>query len=173
MANEGFKDKLINIFGMEDLDDPNDDEEYEDDYQEQEVMDQPIRQSAPVQNTNYGSADVLVLDPETFDEAPNIVNKLKMEKTIVVNLKQTDFEEGRKIFDFLSGAVFALEGSLNRIAESVFILAPKQVSVSTEMDNPDTSYSAQILNWEEYIKCRQFCSMPEASSSESSASCFL
>ena len=149
MANEGFKDKLRNIFGMYDLDDPNDDEEYEDDYQEEEVMDQPIRQSAPVQNTNYGSADVLVLDPETFDEAPNIVNKLKMEKTIVVNLKQTDFEEGRKIFDFLSGAVFALEGSLNRIAESVFILAPKQVSVSTEMDKPDTSYSAQILNWEE------------------------
>lgn len=75
---------MINIFGMEDLDDPNDDEEYEDDYQEQEVMDQPIRQSAPVQNTNYGSADVLVLDPETFDEAPNIVNKLKMEKTSAV-----------------------------------------------------------------------------------------
>ncbi|MGI6109820.1 MAG: cell division protein SepF [Eubacteriaceae bacterium] len=147
MANDNFKDKLINIFGMEDLEDPMD-EDYEEDYQE-EVMDQQPVQQAPQPSSNYGSADVLVLDPETFDEAPNIVNKLKMNKTIVVNLKQTDFDEGRKIFDFLSGAVFALEGSLNRIAESVFILAPKQVSVSTEMEKPESNYSAQILNWED------------------------
>lgn len=162
MAEEnGFKNKLIRAFGLEELDDEeyddyNDDEYYPDDQQYTEPAPQPstttttrtVSQTPPVREQK--SADVLVLDPTSFDEAPGIVNKLKQDKTIVVNLKQTDFEEGRKIFDFLSGAVFALEGSLNRIAESVFILAPKLISVSTQIDEPryETS-STEILAWEE------------------------
>ena len=153
--NEGFKDKITKIFGIDDeYEDAYDD--YDNGYAEEEPMDDqaPVSSAPRPQRTvsqGYGmSADVLVLDPVDFNEAPGIVNKLKEDKTIVVNLKQADFEEGRKIFDFLSGAVFALEGSLNRIAESVFILAPKQVSVSTQMDarNDASSYSAQILDWD-------------------------
>lgn len=163
MANEdGFKNKLIRAFGLEELDEEEYDDYPEDDY----IPDEPqyVPQTPPQATTTTRtvtktatpvreekSADVLVLDPTSFDEAPGIVNKLKQDKTIVVNLKQTDFEEGRKIFDFLSGAVFALEGSLNRIAESVFILAPKLISVSTEIEEPkyETSYSSEILSWEE------------------------
>lgn len=164
MANEdGFKNKLIRAFGLEELDEEEYDDYPEDDYYPEEQPYTPQAQpqaastttrtvtqtAAPVRQEK--SADVLVLDPTSFDEAPGIVNKLKQDKTIVVNLKQTDFEEGRKIFDFLSGAVFALEGSLNRIAESVFILAPKLISVSTEIEEPkyETSYSSEILSWEE------------------------
>lgn len=156
-----FKDKLIGAFGLEDIDDDYDDtqsETYteEETYYAQHPVETPAARRpaapAPVQQADYAMPDVLVLDPETFDEAPGIVNKLKQNKTVVVNLKQTDFDEGRKIFDFLSGAVFALEGSLNRIAESVFILAPQHVSVSTQMEEPsgsDQEYTTKILNWEE------------------------
>lgn len=158
MAEEKkFRDKLIRAFGLEDIDDDDYEDEFDESYYpEEEAISQTetitqtvVSQPQPVQEE---SPDVLVLDPTKFDEAPGIVNKLKQNKTIVVNLKQTDYDEGRKIFDFLTGAVYALEGSINRIAESVFILAPKLIKVSTKMGN-DTStqntQSSHIPNYED------------------------
>ncbi|MDD2414355.1 MAG: cell division protein SepF [Eubacteriaceae bacterium] len=150
MANEKFKDKIVKVFGMEAEDDGYDDEIYDDDemINEPETDAQATGSSSKKKTVSRhdmaglaGGTEVLVLDPEFFDDAPGIVNKIKENKTVVVNLKNTEYEDGRKIFDFLNGAVFALEGSINKIAENVFILAPKQVSVSTEMDsNEDSDY---------------------------------
>ena len=131
MANEKFKDKIIKVFGME-MDD--DDQYYDDEYYDdevEEVVEEP-------RNTY-----------ERFEDAPGIVNKIKADKTVVVNLKNTEYEDGQKIFDFLNGAVFALEGSINRIADNVFILAPKQVSVSTSMEKDESDTITPILNWDD------------------------
>lgn len=152
MANERFTDKIKTAIGLStDFDEDYEDDEYEEedygyDVQSEEIVNEPVYNS---QRNDPGSADVLVLDPESFEEAPSIVQKLKMSKTIVVNLKQVEYEEGRRIYDFLSGAVYALEGSLNHIAESVFILAPKEVSVSTKMDknHQKSGYSAEYAEW--------------------------
>ncbi|WP_329886531.1 cell division protein SepF [Pseudoramibacter sp. HA2172] len=156
MANEKFKDKIVKVFGM-------DDENYEDDYRDayedelDGVEDEYVEETEPVRKSSprkiaplTGSAEVLVLSPEFFDDAPSIVNKIKQNKTVVVNLKNTEYEDGRKIFDFLNGAVFALEGTINKIADNVFILAPKQVSVSTEMEkNSDSDFiSTPILDFD-------------------------
>lgn len=142
MANEKFKDKIVKVFGMEADEDGFEDDAYYDEDDVAAADDTAAAPTAPKKKpaprTNVagltGGADVLVLDPEFFDDAPGIVNKIKESKTVVVNLKNTEYEDGRKIFDFLNGAVFALEGSINKIADNVFILAPKQVSVSTEME---------------------------------------
>ncbi len=150
MEENGFKDKIFSVLGFSGDEDEYDDSELE--YEEEEEIEArraPTTSGKSTYTTAQASPDVLVLEPTNFEEAPGIVNKLKEEKTIVVNLKQTDFDEGRKIFDFLSGAVFALEGSLNRIAESVFILAPRMVSVSTQMPDENQMYQSEILSWEE------------------------
>jgi len=143
MANENFKDRIIKVFNMDD--DHYDDDVYDDDDQaDTEKEEQPKKvfptgkakgssRKAPALGLGTGP-NVLVLNPQNFDEAPFIVKKIKEDRTIVVNLKGTEYEEGRKIFDFLSGAVFALEGTINRIAQSVYILAPNEVSVSTEIN---------------------------------------
>lgn len=165
MANEKFKDKIIKVFGMEmDDDDQYYDDEYYDDEVEEVVEEQPRSSYASQSKRNTQSVvkqrtgltgigegpDVLVLDPERFEDAPGIVNRIKADKTVVVNLKNTEYEDGQKIFDFLNGAVFALDGSINRIADNVFILAPKQVSVSTSIDKPEVEESiTPILRWEE------------------------
>ena len=161
MANEKFKDKIIKVFGME-MDD--DDQYYDDEYYDDEVEEvveeprntyapQPKKTTpAPKRTGLVGIGDgpeVLVLDPERFEDAPGIVNKIKADKTVVVNLKNTEYEDGQKIFDFLNGAVFALEGSINRIADNVFILAPKQVSVSTSMEKDESDTITPILNWDD------------------------
>jgi cell division inhibitor SepF len=153
MANEKFKDKVVRMFtGDDDYDDEAyEDEGYEDDAAVEETADQDVVPSENNQKTDSydaplaGGAQVLVLSPEFFSDAPSIVNKIKESKTVVVNLKNTEYEDGRKIFDFLNGAVFALEGTINRIADNVFILAPKQVSVSTEMQKDEKDLSAKPM----------------------------
>lgn len=92
--------------------------------------------------------EVLVLEPSSFDDAPGIVRKIRDNITVVVNLKNTDLAQARKIFDFLNGAVFALDGTINKIADNVFILAPRKVFVSTEMDT-STDFATPILEWDE------------------------
>ncbi len=152
MAEEGnFRDKLIRAFGLEDIDEEDYEEEVDEAYypEEEALNNRTVisnESSTVTTNTIPNSnpvpekvPDVLVLDPTSFDEAPGIVNRLKQDRTIVVNLKSIDYEEGRHIFDFLSGAVYALEGSLNRIDESVFILAPKLISVGTKIENPSNN----------------------------------
>ena len=153
MANEKFKDKVVRMFttGDDDYDDNYEDEGYEDDAPVAEADDQDMVSSTQNKKADSydapltGGAQVLVLSPEFFSDAPSIVNKIKENKTVVVNLKNTEYEDGRKIFDFLNGAVFALEGTINRIADNVFILAPKQVSVSTEMQKDEKDLSAKPI----------------------------
>lgn len=146
MANEKFKDRVVKMFGMdEDYDDEYADDAYEDEEYDDEVDEETDdREEGSTKHSVHrsaslagGASEVLVLNPEFFNDAPSIVNKIKENKTVVVNLKNTEYEDGRKIFDFLNGAVFALEGTINKIADNVFILAPKQVSVSTEMEKDD------------------------------------
>ncbi len=83
---------------------------------------------------------------------PVFCNKIRSNKTVVLNLKNTDYENGRKIFDFLSGALFALDGSINKIADNVFILAPKAVAVLTNPLQDDLDFNAPILEWDEEME---------------------
>lgn len=157
MANEqSFKDKIIKVFNM-DVDNEYE-EEYEEDYEEtpfdDEEVDQEEREyerrpaAKGALSSLAGRPEVLVLEPEFFEDAPMIVNKIKDNKTVVVNLKNTEYEDGRKIFDFLNGAVFALEGSINKIAVNVFILAPKAVSVSKDVEKEPGEMITPILDWD-------------------------
>ncbi len=151
MANESLKDRFNNMMGFGGEEKYNDDQyvEGDDAVMDEEATDDIGARGGALAGLS-GGAEVLVLDPEFFDDAPGIVNKIKENKTVVVNLKNTEYEDGRKIFDFLNGAVFALEGSINKIADNVFILAPSVVSVSKEMDNngKDGYITPPILEYE-------------------------
>lgn len=161
MAAEKFKDKIIKVFGMETDNEDGYDEIYDEDgYDDEEVETQKsafeapktkrttshTQRSEPVYNDG---PEVLVLEPAAFKEAPGICNKIRANKTVVLNLKNTDYENGRKIFDFLSGSLFALDGSINKIADNVFILAPKAVAVLTNPAKDEVDFDAPILEWDE------------------------
>ena len=159
MAAEKFKDKIIKVFGME----VDNEDGYEDIYEEEgyddHIDDSKSAFSAPKAKKKSSSRqndlpmengpEVLVLEPEIFKDAPGICNKIRAGKTVVLNLKNTDYENGRKIFDFLSGALFALDGSINKIADNVFILAPQQVAVLTNPEREDVEFNSPILEWDE------------------------
>jgi cell division inhibitor SepF len=164
MAAEKFKDKIIKVFGMEVDNEDGYEEIYEEDVYEDDNEDTKsafsapkTKKAAPQQSRRSelsfdDGPEVLVLEPEIFKDAPSICNKIRSNKTVVLNLKNTDYENGRKIFDFLSGALFALDGSINKIADNVFILAPKAVAVLTNPQQDELDFNAPILEWDENME---------------------
>lgn len=73
--------------------------------------------------------EVLMVSPDTFNDTLKIADDLKKNKMIILNLDDIEFEESRKIVDFLSGTVYALGGSVNKISGKIILFTPIFVGV--------------------------------------------
>lgn len=87
--------------------------------------------------TNGNAFKLILLEPKTFDECPSLVDSLKEKKPVIINLEKLDIETGRKIFDFLSGATYALNGNVQRVANNIFIFAPENVDIAGEISEDE------------------------------------
>lgn len=72
---------------------------------------------------------LVVTEPKSFDECPKLVDSLKSRKPVIINLEKLETEKARKIFDFLSGATYALNGNVQKVANNIFVFAPDNVDV--------------------------------------------
>lgn len=72
---------------------------------------------------------VVIIQPENFDDAQSICEHLKNKKPIVVNLEMLEKETAQRIIDFLSGSVYALEGSIQKVSSGIFLIAPNNVDI--------------------------------------------
>ena len=80
-------------------------------------------------NNNFKGYEVVVSEPRTYEDSIAIVKHLKDRKTVVLNLHLLDKEQALRIVDFLCGATHALNGSQQKIGDSVFIFTPVNVAL--------------------------------------------
>ena len=72
------------------------------------------------------------MPPRTFNDAQTIADQFKRGLPVIVNLQQTDTELAKRLIDFASGLTYALDGGMQRVADKVFLLTPRNVEVSAE-----------------------------------------
>lgn len=72
---------------------------------------------------------VVLVKPERFEDAPSIADHLIDRKTVVLNLESTNKDVARRLIDFLTGAAYANNGQLKRVANSTFIITPYTVNI--------------------------------------------
>ena len=123
----GIGDWFKNILGL------SDDEEIE--RQEPEIEETPVKESRKAEGqimTSLGKLTVVVTSPSSFDEARKAVDSLKQGRPIMANFEDTDKEVARRFIDFASGAVYALDGMVEKVGKNVFLFATKNVAVSSE-----------------------------------------
>ena len=72
---------------------------------------------------------VVVVHPETFEDSKEIADHLKTKKPIVVNLEKIDSEVAKRIIDFLSGAVYSLDGIIQKISKGIFLIVPYNMGI--------------------------------------------
>lgn len=148
----------------------------DDEYYEDEEYDVPVRESAPTSyglrevsrdmdyaapqsrkpatkggpqvysiNTNV-QMQVVIIKPSCYEDAQEICDQIKTKKPVVVNLEKVEYPVAQRIMDFLSGTCYSLEGSIQRIANNIFIIAPENVDISGDFKE-ELKTKGVILPW--------------------------
>ena len=70
--------------------------------------------------------------PRSFNDAQQIADRFKEGLPVILNLQGSDQELSKRLIDFASGLTYALDGGMQRVADKVFLLTPRNVEVSAE-----------------------------------------
>ena len=89
---------------------------------------------------------IVVIEPKAFDECPKLVDSLKSRKPVIINLEHIENDTARKIFDFLSGATYALSGNVQKIAQNIFVFLPENVDVQAASETQGFKYGEEKDN---------------------------
>ncbi len=135
-----FMDKVYSMMGVDVGDEYEEevlDDYPEDRYDEEDANERymPSRRNTARSSARAGRFEdapqmkLVIMQPVSFEEARDIANHLKERKPIVINLENVDNPTSRRIVDFLSGAVYALDGSIKKVSNGIFLIAPYNVGV--------------------------------------------
>lgn len=135
-------DKVLNFVGWE-VDDEESIEEQEDVKEEDtrspflhsNVSTYKKQQNKVVNIHSSNQMKVVIVQPDTYDDAQTICDHLKNKKPVIVNLEKIEKESARRIIDFLSGSVYALEGSIQKVANGIFLVAPHNVDIMGDLSD--------------------------------------
>jgi cell division inhibitor SepF len=84
------------------------------------------------QNGHRTAGQVSLVVPKSFNDAQKVADKLKADVPVIINFQSADPELAKRLVDFASGLTYALDGSMQRVADRVFLLTPSTISVSAE-----------------------------------------
>ena len=79
-----------------------------------------------------GASQVHLVLPRSFNDAQQVADRYKNGVPVILNLQNADAELSKRLIDFASGLTYALEGGMQRIADKVFLLTPRDVELSAE-----------------------------------------
>ncbi len=134
-----FMEKFKNIIGI-------DEEEYEDDIEVDEFVshkaspaeatkeeDAPKSSNKVVNIHTTTQLQVVLVQPERFEDASAIADHLNAKRTIVLNLESASKDIARRLIDFLSGVAYANNGQIKRVANNTFIITPYNVNIMGDL----------------------------------------
>lgn len=144
------------VFGLE--------EEFEEEYYEEEATPEKKQEAEPVptranraQKPNVVSiqsapskqsgAKVLLIEPRAYSEVQQIADHLLNKKAVVINLQQVEYDQAKRIVDFLSGTTYAVGGDIRRIGSSTFLCTSDNVDVSGQISDLHIDYNNDTRGW--------------------------
>ena len=91
-----------------------------------------LRSVDPGANGRRESSRVHLVIPKSFNDAQDVADKFKDSIPVIINLQGSETDLSKRLIDFASGLTYALDGGMQRIADKVFLLTPRNVEVSAE-----------------------------------------
>ena len=98
----------------------------------------------PAMNAQAMMSKVIIREPKDYSDAQNIADCLKESLPVFVNLQRLDKSQGRRVIDFLSGTIYALDGDIKRVGNDLFLCTPNSI----ETDGAVTETSKDGLSLE-------------------------
>ena len=142
MAGASFKKLMNYILGDEDTQEDYDEEEYNSDYQDEyeteeenegEALSIFKRKNKVVSMPQPQQIRMKIAKPTNFDQADEVVTQLKEKNAVVLNLEYVSKDVARRIVYVVSGAVKALDGNIEKVSNSIFVIAPYNYDIINEI----------------------------------------
>lgn len=132
--------KVWDLFGMdsaepEEVDEENvyDYDNEEEEYEEDRKLFGRKNKVVAMPQAQGNSIKMVISQPTTFEQSDEICSFLKEKKSVIVNLEYVNKDVARRIVDFISGGVYALDGYIQKISNSIFLVAPSNYEITNEM----------------------------------------
>ncbi len=132
--------KVWNLLGMEQADDDYDEENdiYDNDYEYEEPEAEERRSFINMKRNkvvpmNQQSIKMVISQPTSFEQSEEICGFLKEKKSVIVNLEYVNKDVARRIVDFISGGVYSLDAHIQKVSNSIFLIAPMNYEITNEM----------------------------------------
>ena len=122
--------KVWNLLGMEQAEEDYEEENdiYDNDYYEEDEQE-------PVVAMPQQSVRMVISQPTTFEQSEEICGFLKEKKSVIVNLEYVNKDVARRIVDFISGGVYCLDAHIQKVSNSIFLIAPMNYEITNEITN--------------------------------------
>lgn len=132
--------KVWDLFGVDPASDTEDENEYEaDEYEvdndetESKGLFGGKRSNKVVSMPQIQQIKMVISQPTSFEQSESICDLLKEKKSVIVNLEYVNKDIARRIIDVISGAVHALDGHMQKVSNSIFLIAPYNYDITNEM----------------------------------------
>ncbi len=134
--------KVWNLLGMEpETDNYGDENEdiYDNDYYDEEEQEPMVEEKRGFMKKNkvstmpQQSIRMVISQPTTFEQSEEICGFLKERKSVIVNLEYVNKDVARRIVDFISGGVYSLDAHIQKVSNSIFLIAPMNYEITNEM----------------------------------------
>ena len=126
--------KLWETLGMGN-EEPEEDEDLNIEENEEEEKESKLwgRKNKIVSMPQPQQVKMVISQPTTFEQAEDICDLLKEKQSVIVNLEYVNKDIARRIIDVTSGAVHALDGHIQKVSNSIFLIAPYNYEITNEM----------------------------------------
>jgi len=88
-----------------------------------------------VLSMNSNKQEVVLFHAKTFDDAAKAADELRRKKAVILNMENVDKALTRRVVDFLSGSVYALDGHVKKVAQSTYLFCPHNMDVVGDLEN--------------------------------------
>ena len=103
------------------------DDDYENGYSEDEYYN--VSENEALKEADKTGNKMILLEPRAYSESQQIADHLKNRNSVVVNLKRVTSAQAKRIIDFLSGCVYAIGGTMQKIGVGIYLCTPKNVNI--------------------------------------------
>lgn len=130
--------KILDLVGVDTSEEEYEEEAYEQEDEEEVVENKfnffnKARNSKVVNMPQTEQVRMVISQPTTFEQSEAICDLLKEKKSVIVNLEYVNKDVARRIVDVISGAVHALDGHIQKVSNSIFLIAPYNYEISNEL----------------------------------------
>ena len=131
-------EKVKDFIGITDL---------EEDYEEEDLVSEGTERNKNERMETYTKRNnvikvhsntdmkVFICEPEKYEDCTKAVDEIKNRKVVVLNIEGMELENQKQVFEFIKGAVYALEASIQKVSNGIFVLAPNNVQIDGRLSD--------------------------------------